>query len=198
MRGLLTEVHFGGSFYTRVPVSGKPFRTDFEEIHIRKSPRGFLRVSGTLCRDSLGRRRRDYTRNSDQENVPDGIGHSSIADPSLGLSFVLDDKGECLAKFPDANIEGQNVCSTESVTFDPSNEGLTNRSHKSLGQKSIEGFICDGLLSESSEETTELWISRDLLEVLLRIQRGAAGEISYRLFKIELVEPETAIFDVLD
>lgn len=183
------------------PVSGKPFRAEYEETHTRRSTEEVARCWGSLARDASGRIRQDIF--TPDPHDPSAARHvTAIWDSVAGTYCLIDqDTGDLqeleLGRMIRDHFPGSGpaACPVPD-TPQPTRTRPAANQRELLGEKSIQHIPCVGLryTDGSRHETTEEWLSKDLHINVLVVTKSEDIEIVYRVFNVQLSEPEAGLF----
>lgn len=186
---------------SNLPIVGKPYRASFEEVHTRKSTGESLRRWGWLAQDSAGRAREDVFIPDPKE--PSATRHvTTIWDP-IDLKFQALDHGSGeIQKLDLAQIMQGRSADTPKLGEVAAMCALPAAPPDRLireeipGERLIEGVLCRGTLhrSQSSPEGIEHWFSQRLFQVVYEKTTEGDVEAVYRLFNVELEEPDASLF----
>lgn len=199
-----------GDFYTfgprvplasNMPIRGRPFSAEYEEVHSRPATGEVVRRHGTIWRDSAGRMGQEDDLDAERGNPEGGGKVVSILDPDGLIAHVFDSRTkEVLELDIGRALRGDKrgpTAATCPVVPGPRAETQSNPSRELLGTRVIEGFPCHGIRMIVGQEEVEDWLSGDLVALLLEVAKSSDFQTTYRLFNIKLGEPETGSFRVV-
>ena len=197
----MKQFHFGAANSSCGPTRGNAFQAEYEETHISKSTNESIRASGRYFQDSQGRTRRDITTLSDPPEPGQPTRMAMISDPVADAIVFVDLDSNSARRLQPGLIHAEGAQPTlapipqgESCPSPPP-APLVWRS-QSLGTKTIEGLDCQGelILIGSEGESVESWFSTQLSACVFYKQIRGDVEVLYRLFDIQLTEPDPSLF----
>jgi hypothetical protein len=170
----------------------KPFQAEFEQTRKIKSKDNrtvIEQLKGRIYRDSKGRERIDeFTQ--DEHTV-------RVYDPPRKSEFMLDIGSKTIlyqVPLPSDGFRAYvwNVNKT-AIAFPL----RPSQPVPALGRKDIEGMRCAGYeIQKPGEYTVQYWISDDLNQLFLVQIVSEEEEITWRLFNLEVTEPDVSYFDI--
>ncbi len=192
-----SQVGHGSNF----PVLAKPFRASFEEIHTRKSTGENLRCWGWLAQDSAGHGRQDiFSPDSEGLSITHHV--TVIWDPVKGTCQFLEHESGEIQKLDLARVmQGRSPGGSDAASVAsqcplpaPPPDPLVRR--EIPGERLIDGLLCRGCIysSESGQTVIENWFSERLFHTVYEKTVEGDVEAVYRLFNVELEEPEASVF----
>jgi hypothetical protein len=210
MEDAIDEFHrFGprigaGWDWSRAPAArGKPFRAEFEEVHTRKPTNEVARCRGSVAQDSAGRLREDIFL-PDASEVS-GTRHITVIVDAVTLTYYfIDQETKDVRKIELGPVVQRQLAGKPQSGTSPRECPLPT-SPRQVGieavpaERLIEGVSCRGtVLHEPSGTTIESWSSDRLGHAfpVLEVTRGKDLDTLYRLFNLELQEPDPALFVV--
>lgn len=204
MKGLLEHFELDGRVSSHEPIRDKPYQAEVEEVHTRYNPPQSARAYGTEYRDSGGSVRTDgfYPDPADPVGTR---GVTTIYDAVSGTSrLIAQPEGlDHTFQIPRSAAELQSLLATQqqqSAADIPRAcaSRTPRRRHEPLGERIIEVLTCSGYrdTDEVSGLVCEHWFSKEYFIGLLYITKDAEGETVFRMFNLQLTEPDPDLFEL--
>jgi hypothetical protein len=149
--------------------------------------------SGMIYRDALGRERNEST------SVVEGKEWTiaGIKDPIEDVSYSLAVSAKVVwkQKLSDT-IEIAELTMKGGHTYITMPSRFARENAEGVGEALISGLACDGFRGKDGDYDIEYWISKDLKETLLEKLKSKDMECTYRLYDVDLTEPDPSLFIV--
>ena len=171
-------------------IKDKPFHARYERIALEKLPDAQTvrqERHGAIYRASDGRSRTVKYEKDKMTEI-----EAIIHDPVQGKAYFLDPESQTSygTGLPGAP-SGAAAASFEEVLI------AVASSSNDLGREVVEGFVCRGYgVTAPGGDTLEYWVSEELSAVLLAKNLRDNEEITFCLYDIERIEPESTLFAV--
>jgi hypothetical protein len=175
-------------------VQGSPFEARYEWIDIRKAGKdaGSMHTgAGAIHRDSMGRLRVDRGGKSAMT--------ARISDPVADVYWFLDvgRKRVTSSRRPSDLIQITEITIQGQTYFCPPPDWQdTDPGDESIGQRVIEGVICDGFRREETDRRIEYWASSELHQVVFEEIISDFSDCTCRVYDIRKQEPDPQMFVV--
>jgi len=170
--------------------ANRPFSGRFEDVRLDRKLNQVSRERGAIYVDRRGRVRQDV------EGQP-----SYIIDPVASLVFFVDPaSNKLLGKVPLMPTAPESA-SQQACAATVSNEAEIRVRREELGQKEVEGFVCEGFrytVQGRHESVTETWLALELEMVLLEKRWTPSEEVEHRLFQVKTSDPDPLLFVLPD
>jgi hypothetical protein len=179
-----------------MPIEGRPFRAEYEEVHSRPATGEVLRHRGMIYRDSAGRVRQEHFLEHAADKAEPAPKVVSIADSTELVVHFSDSRTKETAKL-DLGRALRNEGATRADAMCPvptDSQSQCEPTRELLGPRIIAGFVCHGIRRTMGLETSEHWLSEDLAMLLFEEVRSPDCQITYRVFNIVLGEPQPGLF----
>lgn len=166
------------------PIAGRPFQSEFERVFTEQGEGQALTYTlrGTLYRDGGGNIRKDVSMYN-----PDGttVRLIIIQDITERAVYMMHEESKSMVALP----------YTEALLL---NSGFAIASHdQRIGERYVEGLLCAGYRGKRGEDRVlTLWVSDGIGEAVIEEYVGGQEKDVFRLFNINLKEPEKALFSV--
>jgi hypothetical protein len=185
----LFSSNFGSGILTPENTRAKPFKADYEQVVTKKAPNGPASQqlkTGTICRDSEGR-----SRNEISQEIAPGVSLriAVIFDPSSRTLYVLEEQSKTVTEMHMPEVAA-------AVSPEPGLQARRELRSQDLGEKQIEGLVCQGRRIEQGDSVVEYWYSPELMKVLFEKRVSDYEESTSRLFNIRRIEPDRELFNV--
>jgi hypothetical protein len=175
---------------------GRGFQAVYQEIYTKHLSNGTTiskMQKGTICRDSFGRERKEFTQI--ENGMIETIAY--LHDPVNKLQYLLETTTKTIifeTPVPQDGFRARTWSLGDSAIAIP----LALPSYQPhFETKEVEGLVCTGYyINQPDNYKIEYWYSSDLGEIMLAKIASDSEQIIWRLFNIKLEQPDANLFVV--